>query len=197
MSEDDSAEQSAIGNPPQRVNPQSVIPSWARRAEVRPSGWLAGGAGLPRVAVVGPCAAGKSTLVAALRGRGYDAQAVGQEHSGVPYLWRLGEPDLLIFLDVDLPTTTARRARAWPPDLYAAQQARLADARAHADLYLDTSPLAAAEVAACAGDFLATYPPSGARPAAPVADESPEDDRADQADRPGDEEDLRQGDDRP
>jgi hypothetical protein len=116
------------------------------------------------VAVVGPCAAGKSTLVAALRDRGYDIQAVGQEHSGVPYLWRLGEPDLLLFLDVDLPTTSRRREGAWPPDLYATQQARLADARQHADLYLDTSPLTTREVAELAAEFLASraIPPARA-----------------------------------
>jgi hypothetical protein len=121
---------------------------------VSPSGWRQGEAVVPRVAVVGPCAAGKSTLVAALRERGYDAHAVGQEHSGVPYLWRLGEPDLLIFLDVDIPTTGRRRNSAWPADLYETQQARLANAREHAALYLDTSPLTAREVAESAVAFV-------------------------------------------
>lgn len=142
--------------------PHPEVPEWARRAEVNPSGWQEGAAALPRVAVVGPCAAGKSTLVAALRARGYDAQAIGQEHSGVAYLWRLGEPDLLVFLDVDLPTTSRRRAAVWPTDLYEIQHARLAGARQHADLYLDTSGLTAEEVAARAVTFLATRAAPGA-----------------------------------
>jgi hypothetical protein len=148
MTESDPDRQSAIRNP------QSAIPEWARRAEVSPSGWRQGEVAAPRVAVVGPCASGKSTLVAALRERGYDAHAVGQEHSGVPFLWQLGEPDLLIFLNVDVPTTGRRRNSVWPADLYEAQQARLANAREHAALYLDTSPLTAAEVVERALHFL-------------------------------------------
>ncbi len=143
---------------PPAPTPDSQVPAWARRAEVHPSGWQQGEAARPRVAVVGPCAAGKTTLVATLHERGYDAHAVAQEHSGVPYLWQLGEPDLLIFLDVALAATAQRRENSWPQDLYAAQQARLANARQHADLYLDTSPLSAAEVAAQASDFLAACP---------------------------------------
>jgi adenylate kinase family enzyme len=137
--------------------PHSDVPEWARRAEVRPSGWRHGGAALPRVAVVGPCAAGKSTLVEALRERGYDVHAIGQEHSGVPYLWQLGEPDVLIFLDVDIPSTSLRRDAVWPDDLYEMQQSRLANARRHANLYVDTSPLAAHDVAERVTEFLASY----------------------------------------
>jgi dienelactone hydrolase len=138
------------------ATPAAPVPAWARRAEVRPSGWQRGEAARPRVAVVGPCASGKTTLVAALHERGYDAHAVAQEHSGVPYLWQLREPDVLIFLNVTIDATAERRDARWPPDLYATQQARLANARQHADLYLDTSPISAAEVAARASDFLAT-----------------------------------------
>ncbi|MBP9503378.1 MAG: hypothetical protein KBF17_14555, partial [Candidatus Promineofilum sp.] len=43
---------------------------------------------LLRVAVVGPCASGKSTLVAALRAAGYDARHPAQEHSFVKDMWR-------------------------------------------------------------------------------------------------------------
>jgi hypothetical protein len=147
---------------------QPDIPSWARRAEVSPSGWRQGETEAPRVAVVGPCAAGKSTLVAALRELGYDALAVGQEHSGVPFLWRLEEPDLLIFLDVDIPTTGQRRNSVWPADLYETQQARLANARQYADLYLDTSPLTAHQVAENTLTFLNHCPaPATPAPTAP------------------------------
>ena len=53
-----------------------------------------------RVAVVGPCAAGKSTIVEQLIQWGYDAYVVGQEHSAVQDLWRRQSPDALIFLEV-------------------------------------------------------------------------------------------------
>jgi predicted ATPase len=129
-------------------------PDWARRAGVRPSEWRADGSSGPRVTIVGPCAAGKTTLVTRLQARGYDAHAVAQEHSGVPYLWQLSEPDLLVFLDVDLAATTARRQREWPTALHDTQQARLAHARAHADLYLDSSPLTPDAVAERVAGFI-------------------------------------------
>jgi deoxyadenosine/deoxycytidine kinase len=109
------------------------------------------------VTIVGPCAAGKTTLVAHLREQGLDAHAVAQEHSGVAYLRQLAEPDLLIFLDVDLPTTAIRRKREWPADLYATQHERLAHARRHADLYLDSSAIPADEVARQVSEFVAEY----------------------------------------
>lgn len=127
-------------------------PAWARRERLqrRPEDG-------PRVTIVGPCAAGKTTLVARLREQGLDAHAVAQEHSGVAYLWQLAEPDLLIFLDVDLPTTAARRKREWPADLYATQHERLAHARRHADLYLDSSTISADEVARQVAEFVAAH----------------------------------------
>ncbi|HEU5328858.1 MAG TPA: hypothetical protein VFU78_12245 [Thermomicrobiales bacterium] len=129
-------------------------PDWARRTDVRPSGWQAGGPAGPRVTIVGPCAAGKTTLVTRLQAHGYDAHAVAQEHSGVPYLWQLSEPDLLVFLDVDLATTAARRQREWPAALHDTQQSRLAHARAHADLYLDSSALTPDAVAERVAGFI-------------------------------------------
>lgn len=133
-------------------------PTWARRAGVAPSGWRAGrrdGNAGPRIVIVGPCAAGKTTLTARLRALGHDAHACAQEHSGVPYLWQLSEPDLLLFLDVDLAATSARRGGDWPAALHATQGNRLAHARAHADLYLDGSALTPDEVAARVARFLA------------------------------------------
>jgi len=129
-------------------------PDWARRTDVGPSDWRAGGSAGPRVTIVGPCAAGKTTLVTRLQARGYDAHAVAQEHSGVPYLWQLSEPDLLVFLDVDLAATTARRQREWPAALHDTQQSRLAHARAHADFYLDSSPLTPDTVAERVAGFI-------------------------------------------
>lgn len=107
-----------------------------------------------RVAVVGHCASGKTTLVSALRKHGYDAYAVAQEHSGVTWLWRHSEPDVLIYLDVPLATVRQRRGEEWPQVVYDAQETRLADARAHAHLVLDTSREGSAEAVAHAVSFL-------------------------------------------
>lgn len=110
----------------------------------------------PRVAVVGHCASGKTTLVGALRERGYDAFAVAQEHSGVPALWRHAAPDVLIYLDVPLGIVRERRGETWPRVVYDAQEMRLADARAHADLVLDSGCESASQVVAHAVSFLQT-----------------------------------------
>lgn len=109
-----------------------------------------------RVAVVGACASGKSTLVAALREAGYDARHVVQEHSYVPDMWkRVGRPDVLVYLDVDYETIRARRPRMQfvPADL-AEQKRRLDHARQKSDLYLDTGEMSPAEVEARALSYL-------------------------------------------
>ena len=50
------------------------------------------------IGIVGPCAAGKSTLVADLAKHGYRTRHIAQEHSHVKDMWqRLTNPDLLIF----------------------------------------------------------------------------------------------------
>ena len=50
----------------------------------------------PLVAIVGPCAAGKSTLGRALKARGLRVREVAQEHSYVPAMWqRITNPDYL------------------------------------------------------------------------------------------------------
>jgi chloramphenicol 3-O-phosphotransferase len=104
--------------------------------------------GLLRVAVVGPCSSGKSTLAQALRAAGYEARHPAQEHSYVPNMWqRLTRPDILIYLDVDYAHARARRPYIdGGPQRLAEQQKRLAHARQHCDLYLDTSDLTAEEV---------------------------------------------------
>lgn len=110
-----------------------------------------------RVAVVGHCASGKSTLVGALRHTGYDAHSVAQEHSGINWLWRHSEPDVLIYLDVPLTAVRARRGEEWPQTVYDAQEARLTDARAHANLILDTSKESIAAMTAHVVAFLQQY----------------------------------------
>ena len=102
----------------------------------------------PVVVIVGPCASGKSTLAAALRERGIDVRIVAQEHSIVADLWRRQQPDVLIGLDVDLPTLRERRTPTWPASVYASQRERLAPAFSAADLVVDTTPLDASEVIA-------------------------------------------------
>lgn len=101
-----------------------------------------------RVAVVGPCASGKSTLIAALRAAGYDARHPAQEHSYVPDMWRrLVNPDVLIYLDLSHEAYRARRPHDDAgPEYLDMQRRRLAHARAHADLILDTSQMTSEEV---------------------------------------------------
>ena len=53
----------------------------------------------PLIGIVGPCGAGKTTLAQGLRGKGYRARAIVQEHSYVQDMWqRITKPDILIFL---------------------------------------------------------------------------------------------------
>lgn len=96
-----------------------------------------------KIGVVGPCSAGKSTLVKGLKSRGYpDAHPISQEHSYVPTMWkRITNPDLLIYLDVSYEIAQRRRWLNWTLDEYEEQLRRLDDARRKADLYVDTNPL--------------------------------------------------------
>jgi len=108
-----------------------------------------------RVAVVGPCAAGKSTLVKALREAGYEARHPAQEHSYVPDMWlRLVDPDVLIYLDVTYEALLARRPTFGEREYLEREKARLVHARAHADFVVDTSGLTASEVREMIMSFL-------------------------------------------
>ncbi|HLT21166.1 MAG TPA: hypothetical protein VKZ96_17055 [Thermomicrobiales bacterium] len=100
-----------------------------------------------RVVVVGYCASGKSTVVAALRERGIDALAVAQEHSVIHDLWNHPNPDVVVFLDVDIEEIRKRRDNpGWPEWIYDLQHDRLAEARERADLVVDTSHLSVDEI---------------------------------------------------
>jgi hypothetical protein len=94
-----------------------------------------------KVVVVGPCASGKSTLVAALRALGYDAQVSGQEHSEISTLWQHSQPDVLVALDADITAVRDRRGDSWPEWLHDLQVQRLGDASRAADLAIDTTTL--------------------------------------------------------
>jgi deoxyadenosine/deoxycytidine kinase len=96
---------------------------------------------LLRIIVVGPCAAGKSTLVEALQALGYDAHVSGQEHSAIATLWQHSRPDVLIALDVDISAVRDRRGDDWPEWLHDLQVQRLQSAVAAADLTIDTTNL--------------------------------------------------------
>jgi deoxyadenosine/deoxycytidine kinase len=114
------------------------------------------GRGGLKIAVVGPCTAGKTVLVAALREAGYNARHVAQEHSYVPDMWqRIAKPDALIYLDVSYEVACLRRRIAWGPERLAEQARRLAHARQHCDLCIETDDLSEEEVRARVFDFLA------------------------------------------
>jgi len=99
------------------------------------------------IGVVGPCGAGKTTLIQGLRALGYQAKHIAQEHSYVPQMWRrLTNPDVLIYLDVSFPLTIQRRNLDWTQAEYIEQLHRLDHAREHADLYVNTSALSPTEV---------------------------------------------------
>ncbi|MGE5073923.1 MAG: hypothetical protein ACM3MF_10890 [Anaerolineae bacterium] len=73
----------------------------------------------------------------------------------MPYMWqRITNPDLLIFLDATFPVCTERRRLNWTQADFDEQLRRLSHARQHADLVIDTSALAVAEVLQAALDFL-------------------------------------------
>jgi nicotinamide riboside kinase len=94
-----------------------------------------------RVAIVGPCASGKTTLAERLRSHGVDAYVCAQEHSEIATLWRHLDPDVVIALDVDLATVRARRGADWPEAIFREQLRRLAAAKAAAAVVIDTTSL--------------------------------------------------------
>lgn len=109
----------------------------------------------PLIAVVGPCASGKSTLVKSLRQHGYNAREVNQEHSYVPTMWqRLTKPDLLIYLNVSQEAASARRSSEADAAWWDASNQRLQHALRHADLHIETDDLTPGEVLDRALSFL-------------------------------------------
>lgn len=93
----------------------------------------------PVIIIVGPCGAGKTTLVRDLERHNVHARQVSQEHSFVPDMWqKLAHPDLLIFLDASFSTCKTRKRFDWTPDDYNEQKRRLRHARQHCDIYVQT-----------------------------------------------------------
>jgi cytidylate kinase len=100
------------------------------------------------IGIVGPCSSGKSTLAKALRDHGCTVKEIRQEHAAAPDMWlRLTRPDILIYLDVS-PMVAAKREGLSKPSSWwqEEREVRLAHARRHCDLYIDTSSLTSHEV---------------------------------------------------
>ena len=94
------------------------------------------------IGVVGPCGAGKSSLVSGLKSNGFLPRHIAQEHSYVPDMWhRLTNPDVLVYLEVSYENTIVRRKLDWTLAEYQEQLRRLNHARQHADLVVDTNRL--------------------------------------------------------
>ena len=111
------------------------------------------------LAVVGPCAAGKSTLIEGLRQHGYQARHVAQEHSYVQEMWKLlTSPDYLIYLDVSYQVSKQRTDSTWQETIFNRQIERLAHARDHADLIIQTDDLEPEEVLEQVLKFLGKIP---------------------------------------
>lgn len=110
-----------------------------------------------KIDIVGPCSSGKSTLRKNLLAAGYrTVKNPTQEHSYVKDMWqRITNPDVLIYLDVDYPTTLIRRPHInLGAQRVETQNQRLAHAREHADFYLDTSPLSPGDISREVLNFL-------------------------------------------
>lgn len=99
------------------------------------------------IGIVGPCSAGKTTLIQSLKQLGIDARHIAQEHSYVPEMWlRMTNPDVLVYLDVSFPVSQARRFLDWSEEDFDEQVQRLMHAKEHADLVINTDPFKPDEV---------------------------------------------------
>ena len=122
----------------------------------------------PKIAIVGPCASGKTTLATRLQREGYSARQIVQEHSYVAEMWKLlTMPDLLIFLDASFATCNRRKALNWLENEYLEQRRRLRHAKEHCDLYIETDALTSDEVLQAVLQTLEAFP-RGPAPADPT-----------------------------
>lgn len=97
--------------------------------------------------VVGPCSAGKSTLIDRLQEKGYQCRHIAQEHSYVPDMWfKLVNPRLLIYLDVTYSVSMQRKKLNMNENEFEQQKERLLHAHQNADLYIQTDNLSPDEV---------------------------------------------------
>jgi len=109
----------------------------------------------PLIGIVGPCGSGKSTLFDSLEKHGYTCRHIAQEHSYVQDMWQLiTKPDLLVYLNASFPVSTARARLEWQEKDYDEELRRLAHAREHANLLIETDDLTPEQVLKKALDFL-------------------------------------------
>ena len=107
------------------------------------------------IGVVGPCGSGKSTLIAGLERHGYRCRHIAQEHSYVQSMWQvITKPDVLIYLGASFAVSTSRRKLNWMEKDYTEQLRRLAHAREHAHLFVNTDALTPEQVLQKALDYL-------------------------------------------
>jgi len=91
------------------------------------------------IAIVGPCASGKSALARGLAERGIHARQVVQEHSFVPEMWQIiAQPDFLVYLDASFQTCSQRKNLNWRQSDYDEQLLRLAHAKKNCDILIET-----------------------------------------------------------
>ena len=99
------------------------------------------------IAIVGPCASGKTTLAEGLQAQGYDARQIAQEHSYVQDMWKqITDPDILIYLDASFETCTERKQLNWKQKEFDEQVRRLSHARENCDLYIFTDDYALGKI---------------------------------------------------
>lgn len=110
-----------------------------------------------RVGVVGNCVAGKSTLVSALKSKGYDAVNIPQEHSVSKKFWHRLRPDVVIYLSCTLLAAQSRRRIQWGQERLDEQWDILSDVREHAHIIIATDELSKDQVLALAEDTINNY----------------------------------------
>ncbi|MFQ5944263.1 MAG: hypothetical protein ACE5JF_11985 [Anaerolineales bacterium] len=99
------------------------------------------------IAIVGPCASGKTTLARGLEGYGIRARQVVQEHSYVPRMWQIiAKPDLLIYLEASFQACSNRKHLNWGRQDYDEQLRRLTHARENFDILVETDMLSESAV---------------------------------------------------
>ena len=99
------------------------------------------------IGIVGPCSAGKSTLIGKLHKKGFHCRHIAQEHSFVPNMWqKVINPIVLVYLDVSYDVSMRRKKINMNAQEFDEQLARLNHARQYADIYLHTDPFTPEEV---------------------------------------------------
>jgi hypothetical protein len=110
------------------------------------------------IGIVGPCSAGKTTLLNNLQQHGFLARHIAQEHSFVPDMWRkLVNPRFLIYLDVSYPISMYRRPLDMTEAEFSEQVSRLEHARNNAHIYINTDNLSPDEVLERTLDLLSEF----------------------------------------